>query len=96
MEYTLFSQRKDFERHGRNARSIWSLRSIELLKVCPRDFGGLIQGTAIAHEELFNLIQLSAQQPDMAPLFNYASSAWNNAFFFSGIVIQLIFGYTDS
>jgi hypothetical protein len=23
----------------------------------------------------------------MAPLFNYASSAWNNAFFFSGLVI---------
>ena len=43
-------------------------------------------GTAIAHEDLFNLVVLSAKQPDMAPLFNYASSAWNNAFFFTGIV----------
>jgi hypothetical protein len=46
----------------------------------------LMKGTAIAHEELFNLIHLSAQQPDMAPLFNFSSSAWNNAFFFSGLV----------
>jgi Fe-Mn family superoxide dismutase len=43
-------------------------------------------GTAIAHEDLFNLVVLTAQQPDMAPLFNYSSSAWNNAFFFMGIV----------
>jgi len=55
----------------------------------------LMQGTAIAHEELFNLIHLSAQQPDMAPLFNFASSAWNNAFFFSGIVFNPLLDYTE-
>ena len=43
-------------------------------------------GTALAHEELFNLIVLSANEPDMSPLFNVASSAWNNAFFMMGIV----------
>lgn len=48
-------------------------------------------GTAIAHEDLFNLVVLSARQPDMAPLFNAASSAWNNAFFFMGIVTISIF-----
>ena len=46
-------------------------------------------GTALAHEELFNLIVLSANEPDMSPLFNVASSAWNNAFFMMGIVPPL-------
>ena len=48
-------------------------------------------GTAIAHEELFNLIVLTYKQPEMAPLFNAASSAWNNAFFFTGIVLSPLF-----
>jgi len=43
-------------------------------------------GTAVAHETLFDLVILSARQPDMASLFNAASAAWNNAFFFTGLV----------
>ena len=43
-------------------------------------------GTAIEHEDLFNILVLSAKQSDMAPLFNAASSAWNNAFFFFGVL----------
>lgn len=48
----------------------------------------LTLGTAIAHEDLFNLVILSSQQLDMAPLFNAASAAWNNAFFFTGLVFR--------
>jgi hypothetical protein len=83
---TLYIQQKVFEPHGQNDRSISSIKSIASLRVGQTLYVMLIIGTGIAHEDLFNLVTLSAQQPDMAPLFNYASSAWNNAFFFMGIV----------
>ena len=71
--------------HGPSVKPVSSNKSTELLRVCTPNFCVDI-GTAIAHEELFNLVVISARQPDMAPLFNAASSAWNNAFFFMGIV----------
>ena len=46
--------------------------------------------TAIEHEDLFNIVVLSAKQAEMGPLFNAASSAWNNAFFFFGIVWPIL------
>ena len=71
--------------HGQNVKPVSSNKSTESLRVCTPTFCVDI-GTAIAHEDLFNLVIISARQPDMAPLFNAASSAWNNAFFFMGIV----------
>jgi hypothetical protein len=53
--------------------------------------GLLNVGTVIAHEDLFNLMVLSARQPELAALFNAASGAWNNAFFFTGMVEFLLF-----
>ena len=71
--------------HGQNVKPVSSNKSTGSLRVCA--FIVYVDiGTAIAHEELFNLVVISARQPDMAPLFNAASSAWNNAFFFMGIV----------
>jgi hypothetical protein len=71
--------------HGQSVKPVLSSKSTESLRVCDPKVCVDI-GTAIAHEELFNIVVISARQPDMAPLFNAASSAWNNAFFFMGIV----------
>jgi hypothetical protein len=85
MESTLSTLRKASKLHGQTTKSISLISLTGPLLVSIRKHGFNV-GTAIAHEDLFNLVFLSAQQPDMAPLFNYASSAWNNAFFFMGIV----------
>ena len=85
MESTLSTRRKASKLRGPTAKSILLTKSTGSPLVLTWKHGFNV-GTAIAHEDLFNLVVLTAQQPDMAPLFNYSSSAWNNAFFFMGIV----------
>jgi hypothetical protein len=79
---------KDSTLHGQSDRTFSFNKSTDSHKVQFPTASSNI-GTALAHEELFNLIVLSANEPDMSPLFNVASSAWNNAFFMMGIVPPL-------
>ena len=76
---------------GPTGKRLSLMRSTTSLKVHILNVRLLILGTAIAHEDLFNLTVLSAKQPELAALFNCASGAWNNAFFFMGMVYERLY-----